>query len=156
MVACGFAGIQVDTQGRTYPLPSIQLGVGIYWADFGNSSPDWDAKSFKTSVVKDPSGAILLVEEPNRDQPVGNVWPCVSIGPVGTGSFTALYQIDSNYPASSGNLYGNQGSHTYQLHGGRFNYLFHDNHVGALRIEQTIGTGTLANPKGMWTVAKGD
>jgi len=31
-----------------------------------------------------------------------------------------------------------------------------DGHVESLKIEQTIGTGTLANPKGMWTVVQGD
>jgi hypothetical protein len=28
--------------------------------------------------------------------------------------------------------------------------------VEALKIEQTVGTGTLAVPKGMWTVTQGD
>jgi prepilin-type processing-associated H-X9-DG protein len=44
----------------------------------------------------------------------------------------------------------------YKAHNSRFNYLFHDGHVEALKMEQTIGTGTLTTPKGMWTVASGD
>jgi prepilin-type processing-associated H-X9-DG protein len=44
----------------------------------------------------------------------------------------------------------------YQAHWNRFNYLFHDGHVEALQYQQTIGTGTLSSPKGMWTVVPGD
>jgi prepilin-type processing-associated H-X9-DG protein len=50
----------------------------------------------------------------------------------------------------------NYGLHTYQYHGARFNYLFHDGHVSALKIEETLGTGTTNAPKGMWTLQTGD
>lgn len=43
----------------------------------------------------------------------------------------------------------------YGLHSQRFNYLFHDGHV-PLKTTETLGTGTLANPKGMWTMTAGD
>jgi len=66
--------------------------VGIYWQDEGiKGLPDWDAKGYRTPVVKDPSGTIILVEEPNIQNVVGNIWPCISIGPKGTGD---LYQTD--------------------------------------------------------------
>ncbi|EIQ00465.1 prepilin-type N-terminal cleavage/methylation domain-containing protein [Opitutaceae bacterium TAV1] len=42
------------------------------------------------------------------------------------------------------------------LHGGRFNYLFVDGHVKSYRPEETIGTGTMDAPKGIWTIASGD
>jgi prepilin-type N-terminal cleavage/methylation domain-containing protein/prepilin-type processing-associated H-X9-DG protein len=150
--------VQVDAQGGTYPLPSIQLGIGIYWGYNTSSSPDWEAKSYRTSVVKDPAGTILLVEEPDSDQPAGNVWPCVCLAPTCSGnwSWSSLYQLDPTHPAATTASLVNEGWHTYQLHGGRFNYLFHDNHVEALKIEQTLGTGTTNAPKGMWTVAAGD
>jgi prepilin-type processing-associated H-X9-DG protein len=48
------------------------------------------------------------------------------------------------------------GSQAYGFHGNRFNYLFHDGHVQALKTTDTIGSGTLANPKGMWTMNSGD
>jgi prepilin-type processing-associated H-X9-DG protein len=81
----------------------------------------------------------------------GNIWPCITLGPVGTqGTGNGeLYQIDT--PDSQ-----NQGLALYQLHRSRFNYLFHDGHVQSLKIEETIGTGTTGNPKGMWTIAVGD
>jgi prepilin-type processing-associated H-X9-DG protein len=140
---------QVDTKKQTYPLPPISHGVGIYWQDAGGAGglPDWNARGYKTSAVPDPSGTILLVEEPNFQNVIGNIWPCISIGPLGSGD---LYQTD---PSPSGHNYGNS---EYGIHARRFNYLFHDNHVQALKLEQTVGSGTLSNPKGMWTVAQGD
>jgi prepilin-type N-terminal cleavage/methylation domain-containing protein/prepilin-type processing-associated H-X9-DG protein len=160
-VACGPAwstDYQVDTRNRTYPLPTIKTGVGIYWTDSSSSPPDWDAKSYRTTVVKDPGGTIALVEEPNGQDIAGNVWPCICLGPIASGSPSVLYQLDPTRPiqSPSGGTGVNQGWNTYQAHGNRFNYLFYDNHVETLTIEQTIGTGTTNAPKGMWTVATGD
>jgi prepilin-type N-terminal cleavage/methylation domain-containing protein/prepilin-type processing-associated H-X9-DG protein len=143
---------QVNTRGQGYPLPDLSIlgrhGVGIYWQDGGiGGRPDWDAKGYPTSVVRDPSGTILLVEEPNIQNVVGNIWPCICLGPKGSGD---LYQID---PAPDAKNFGNN---EYGIHSHRFNYLFHDNHVQALRIEETVGAGTLNVPKGMWTVLPGD
>ena len=122
--------------------------MGIYWTDGGlGGLPDWDAKGYKASVVGDPAGTILLVEEPNIQNVAGNIWPCICIGPKGAGD---LYQVD---PSPSAKNFGNN---QYGIHSRRFNYLFHDNHVQPLKIEQTVGTGTLDNPKGMWTVRRGD
>jgi len=145
---------QIGTFGHTYPLPPPKDGIGIYWRDY--LPADWDAKGYKTPVVGDPSGTILLAEEPNYQNVVGNVWPAVCIGPVAPPSAQAndnasLYQTD---PITGvGKNYGNS---EYGIHAKRFNYLFHDNHVSALRIEDTVGTGTLTDPRGMWTIAPGD
>jgi prepilin-type N-terminal cleavage/methylation domain-containing protein/prepilin-type processing-associated H-X9-DG protein len=143
---------QVDTAGQRYPLPDLIVagrhGVGIYWTDTGvNGLPDWEAKGYKTTVVLDPAGTILLVEEPNIQNVAGNIWPCICNGPQGAGD---LFQVDPSPDAK------NFGNNQYGLHSKRFNYLFHDNHVQALKIEQTVGRGTLANPMGMWTVKAGD
>ena len=144
---------QVSTANQSYPLPDLSTpgrhGVGIYWQDSGLAGglPDWQAKGYKTGVVTDPAGTILLVEEPNIQNAVGNIWPCVCNGPTGTGD---LYQVDPSPDAK------NFGNNQYGLHGSRFNYLFHDNHVQALKLNQTVGTGTLSAPKGMWTVTPGD
>jgi prepilin-type N-terminal cleavage/methylation domain-containing protein/prepilin-type processing-associated H-X9-DG protein len=149
---------QVSTAGQKYPLPVISHGVGIYWMDDGlpgTGLPDLEAKGYKTSVVGDPAGTILLAEEPNGQGAAGNIWPCICNGPTGSGS---LYQIDpSAGPQSPTVPTGvNQGIALYKAHGQRFNYLFHDGHVETLRIPQTVGTGTTNNPRGMWTVTKGD
>ena len=42
------------------------------------------------------------------------------------------------------------------IHFDGYNYLFIDGHVKFQRPEQTVGTGTLAAPKGMWTLADND
>jgi len=89
----------------------------------------------------------LLVEEPNIQNVVGNAWPSVCLGPQGAGD---LYQVD---PSPSAKNFGNN---QYGIHGKRFNYLFHDNHVQALKIEQTVGSGTLNNPRGIWTIKPAD
>jgi prepilin-type processing-associated H-X9-DG protein len=163
VVSCGRAWnkyIQVDSKGLLYPLPSpIELSVGILWANA--PGPDWDAKSYKTSVVKDPAGTLILVEEPNSFDAAGNIWPSVCMGPLyapgTTDPFPEMHQLQypPPVPSESGGAV-NEGWQTYRAHGNRFNYLFVDNHVAALKIEQTIGTGTTNAPKGMWTVAPGD
>ncbi len=145
---------QVPTANQSYPLPDLSQngrhGVGIYWQDDGlpgTKLPDWNARGYKSSVIRDPAGTTLLVEEPNIQNVVGNIWPCICLGPRGAGD---LYQLDPSPDAK------NFGNDQYGIHSRRFNYLFHDNHVETLRIEQTVGTGTLTAPKGMWTVAPGD
>ncbi len=135
------------------PLPRLDIagrhGVGISWVGPGAGGyPDWDAKGYKTTVVKDPAGTILLVEQPNIQNAVGNAWPAFCNGPYGSGD---LYQLDPNLAAAK-----NFGNNQYGIHGRRFNYLYHDNHVEALKLEQTVGSGTLNNPRGGWTVASGD
>jgi len=148
---------QISTAVQKYPLPRPNRGVGVYWQDGGITGglPDWDAKSFKTSVVRDPSGTILLVEQANGQGAVGNVWPSISMGPQGNGS---LFQIDPSATAQNPTAGGgvNQGAAHYKSHGQRFNYAFHDGHVQTHKTTDTFGTGTLTTPRGMWTVAAGD
>jgi len=133
------------------PLPPPDRGVGVYWNAVNTALVDWSAPSYTSSVVLDSAGTILLVEEASGDNVADNVWPCISLGPQGTANAGngEMYQQDPTDPE-------NQGVALYKAHGMRFNYLFHDNHVEALRIEQTVGSGTLAMPKGMWTLAPGD
>ena len=149
---------QVSTAGQRYPLPTISHGVGIYWMDEGlpgSGLPDMEAKGYKTSVVGEPAGTILLAEEPNGQGAAGNIWPCICNGPTGSG---ALYQIDPFGGTQNPNapVGVSQGVAVYKAHGQRFNYLFHDGHVQALRMNQTVGNGNTNNPYGMWTVARGD
>jgi len=139
-------------------LPSLsgKMGVGIYWHVPANKpQANWDPLGYKSTVVADPAGSILLAENTHGQQCAANVWTCVTIGPQGAG---ALYQIDPaapvQSPASGSGV--NQGASLYKAHKSRFNYVFNDGHVETLRTDQTIGTGTLAAPKGMWTVAQGD
>ncbi len=150
---------QIPVYNGVYKLPAQDHGVGIYWTGVANA--DWDAPSYKTSVVTAPSGTILYAEEPHGQQIAADEWTAVCNGPYCSigGANGCLYQYDSlATPQDPGSSDGNhnQGQATYKLHRTRFNYLFHDNHVETLTMEQTIGTGTLLAPKGMWTLLSTD
>jgi len=169
MNSCGVnsgSQVQVSDNKRAYPLPSLNLpgahGVGIYWTDPG-STADWNARGYSTAVVRDTAGTILLAEDASSQAAVGNIWPCVCLGPQvsdgANGGWGNMYQTDLRAPQDAASLTVggySEGFQLYKAHHNRFNYVFHDNHVESLKIEQTIGTGTLANPKGMWTIAQGD
>jgi prepilin-type processing-associated H-X9-DG protein len=134
-----------------------RMGVGIYWvAGRQWPAPNWNAQGYKTTVVRDPAGSILLCENTHGQQCAGNIWTCICTGP--WGSNNELVQIDPNAqpqdPNSSTSV--NQGALIYKSHRSRFNYVFNDGHVETLKIEQTVGSGTKLIPKGMWTVAQGD
>ena len=135
---------------------SGKLSVGIYWQDATASAPNWEAPGYNASAVKDPAGTILLCENTSGQQCAGNIWTCICNGPQAA-SANELYQID-NSGAQDPNIATsvNQGALLYKAHKSRFNYVFNDGHVETLRIDQTIGSGTLTVPKGMWTMKQGD
>ena len=143
---------QVSTSGGTYPLPRIDMGIGIYWSDGGYGVEALDAKGYKSSAVKDPSGSFLLVEQPNYQGAAGNEWPCISWGIYGNNDLTQINPTGKGLSEAD----RNQGASLYKLHGERFNYLFCDGHVETLRVEDTVGSGSRFVPKGMWTIYKGD
>ncbi len=132
------------------------LGVGVYWWDvtgiYGTNG-DWNAPGYPTSIVRDPSKSILLCENAQGNNAAGNQWTCCCIGPKSTG-VNDLAQMDSgngiqNPSAGSG---VNEGILLYKAQANRFNFAFCDGHVQALRMQDTIGSGTLTAPRGMWTV----
>ena len=176
MIACGGRSdwgtlVQVDpTKGG---LPAINnpdfLGVGIYWEDTSAVIPDWGAKGYPTSVVRDPSGTILLCELASSMQMEGNIWPCCCCGPQTSDGAAQgwgnLYQTDLGAPTDAGKLSSggySEGLLLYAAHNNRFNYAFHDGHVETLTMLQTIGNVPRSRnplgqpPLGMWTIAPGD
>jgi prepilin-type processing-associated H-X9-DG protein len=135
-----------------------KLSVGIYWADpSSTAAANWDAPGYNASAVKDPSGTILLCENTSGQQCAGNIWTCICNGPQAT-SANELCQLDNSSGVQDPNIANsvNQGALLYKAHKSRFNYVFNDGHVETLKIEQTIGSGTLTAPKGMWTMKQGD
>jgi prepilin-type N-terminal cleavage/methylation domain-containing protein/prepilin-type processing-associated H-X9-DG protein len=162
--------VQVDPKKG---LPDLtqpnRHGVGIYWSS-SDPTPDWGAKGYPTSVVRDPSGTILLCELASSQGAMGNIWPCTCLGPQdsdgGSGGWGNLYQIDTaaaSYDAAKFGSGGyNQGNQLYKAHNSRFNYAFHDGHVETLKIEDTIGNPPypailkMNFPAGMWTIKAGD
>ena len=161
MVGCGpNQGANADYQrDPKNGLPNLKqpgkLGVGIYWVDPAATAANFDAKGYLSTVVRDPAGTIMLCENTHGQQIAGNIWTCICIGPQGSG---AIYQIDplakAEDPQTTDNQ--NEGGFLYKAQRNNFDYAFRDGHVESLKIEQTIGGGTLTAPKGMWTVVAGD
>ncbi|HVM61332.1 MAG TPA: prepilin-type N-terminal cleavage/methylation domain-containing protein [Verrucomicrobiae bacterium] len=115
-----------------------------------------------------------------RSYSIMSEWAPVYGGP--TGFFTQFKKLSSDVPDPSGTIYITERSqfnnwqsggqctelaspaYRYQASGNGelhmnksiSNYLFADGHVEALRPIQTIGSGTLISPKGMWTITPGD
>lgn len=163
MVGCGpNQGVSADYQrDPKNGLPNItmagKLSVGIYWQDANATGPNWDAIGFSSSAVRDPAGTILLCENTSGQQCAGNVWTCICNGPQ-SASANELYQMDNSPGLQDPNIQTsvNQGTLLYKAQRGRFNYTFNDGHVETLKVEQTVGTGTLTAPKGMWSAVQGD
>lgn len=146
----GFAGT-----GANFPEP--KFGVGTYIAINDGSRPTWEPKNYKSSVVQDNSGTILLAEVPNGENMAGNDWPSFCAGPTNSSvNFPGLTPDCFQLAAISGSTSFNYGAMSYGLHANRFNYLFHDNHVSTLKVTDTVGIGTLLAPRGMWTMLRGD
>lgn len=127
------------TCGRTYSMPTpngqyfglgspnlVGVGTVIY---FITRTPS-GVPTIRTSVVTAPSGTLELLEDPFWANVAGSPFSC---------------NLDSApVDAPTG------------FHKERFSWLFVDSHVESLKPSDTIGTGTLAAPLGMWTINPGD
>ncbi|HTL55526.1 MAG TPA: prepilin-type N-terminal cleavage/methylation domain-containing protein [Candidatus Limnocylindrales bacterium] len=141
-------------------LPSSNVkGIGVFY-NLRGTAPNtfnWDPRGFKVAQVLDQAGTILLAELANGRNMAGNDWPsfCAGPGPATPGGVSEDCIQTTRTPNIStvGNTYG---SVSYGLHSQRFNYLFHDGHVGLYQTTRTIGSGTTADPRGMWTFDLGD
>jgi prepilin-type N-terminal cleavage/methylation domain-containing protein/prepilin-type processing-associated H-X9-DG protein len=154
--AMNYAGPNFILSSRDAPLPPPNYGVGVFYNLRGSAAgslPDWEPRGYKDDVARDPSGTILLVEQPEGGNICGNDWPSFSMAP--TGAAQGGYSEQSPFQIVTG---GKQkwGAAAYGLHGRRFNYLFHDGHVAIHQITDTVGNGTTNAPLGMWTMTPGD
>lgn len=159
--ALNWAGSGWMLGSASAPLPTSGVkGVGLYYnlrGSAGGSVPTSDPRGYKVSAVQDHAGTILLAELANGRNMAGNDWPSFCAGPgpaIPAGASEDCVQTTSVANISStGHTYG---SLSYGLHSKRFNYLFHDGHIGLHRTTDTVGRGTTTNPLGMWTMAAGD
>lgn len=157
--AMNWAGPNFMLNSANAPLPADNVkGIGIFF-NLRSSAPStfsWDPRGFKVASVPDQAGTIMLAELANGRNMAGNDWPsfCSGPGPAipNSASEDSVQTAKLNISAT-GHTYGTL---SYGLHAQRFNYLFHDGHVGLYRTAQTIGRGTIAEPRGMWTMAIGD
>lgn len=90
-------------------------------------------RCFRLNDLKPGSGVLLLVEQPHVQSILGHV--TMADCRTGTAQFTGV---------------------KVPLHDRRYNYLFNDGHVEKLQVHETLGTGTLDMPRGMWTRAADD
>jgi len=158
--AMNWAGPNFMLNAPGAPLPSTGLkGIGLFY-NLRGSAPntyEWEPRGFKVSQVNDPAGTILLAELANGRNMAGNDWPCFCSGPgpriPGSASEDCVQTTPQPNISATGHTYG---SVSYGLHSQRFNYLFHDGHIGLHKTTATVGAGTDANPQGMWTMAPGD
>jgi hypothetical protein len=159
MVATGNANFQTPTTSPSLPSPTSAgfMGVGVYWVN-QNPIPNWNPLGYSETVVRRPSGTLMLVELCSSQGAAGNVWPSCSVGPTGAGS--DLYQIDTTVSSSPTILAGNgysEGKLLYPAQQNRFNYIFHDGHAELLRYQQTTnGASSPGTPGGMWSVNTAD
>jgi prepilin-type N-terminal cleavage/methylation domain-containing protein/prepilin-type processing-associated H-X9-DG protein len=125
--------------GRTYSMPTPNgqyfglaplsaVGVGTV-ISFITPTPS-GVPRIRASVVMAPSGTLELLEDPFWANVAGSPYCC--------------------------NLNSAPTSAPIDFHKNRFSWLFVDGHVESLKPSDTIGSGTMLAPKGMWTINPGD
>jgi prepilin-type N-terminal cleavage/methylation domain-containing protein/prepilin-type processing-associated H-X9-DG protein len=151
------SGFMLNSAGS--PLPAAIKGVGVFY-NLRSSAPgtfEWEPRGYKVAAVKDQSGTILLAELANGRNMAGNDWPSFCAGPGPAAPSGASEDcIQTTTVARVSGTEHTYGSLSYGLHSKRFNYLFHDGHVGLHATTATIGRGNALNPLGMWTMIAGD
>jgi len=152
------SSFMLSTPNASLPVAGVK-GIGIFY-NLRGSAPNtfnWEPRGFKINQVADNAGTIMLAELANGRNMAGNDWPsfCAGPGPAvpGNASEDCIQTTTVARISSTDHTYG---ALSYGLHSKRFNYLFHDGHVGLHRTTDTLGRGTVANPMGMWTMAAGD
>ena len=128
---------------RTYsmPRPAGPDGIGVSYGNPGTTNFGtgtvfyfWAGRAYtapilKASSIRKPANTLLLLELPTTGNSAGCPVNCV-----------ANTSVDAFGPVPDG------------FHKGQFSWLFVDMHAQILKSIDTVGTGTLANPKGMWWV----
>jgi prepilin-type N-terminal cleavage/methylation domain len=113
--------------GRLYHIN--RLAAGVATAD--NVNPT--SRKVKVSIVQTASDTIMLLERPTEGNICGG----------------QNYSVTDS-PNQAG-LVVNKS-----FHKDRFSWLFVDSHVESLRDQDTIGNGTMDDPRGMWTLDNRD
>jgi len=137
------------------------MGVGISWVSTDDTAPDFEPPGYQDSVVRHPSGTLMLVELANSQNVEGNSWPAFCLGPYFSTAGNGLYQIEAGDPQNAQDLLQNgesEGLQLYPAQRNRFNYVFHDGHVEVLTWQQTVNAKPLPGgvistvPSGMWSI----
>ena len=145
---CPSDSVAVDptlyTVRRTYSMPwnNVSVSTGSTTDPYiGGIDNGTYITARALSEIPSPATTLMVVERPFNKNGFGLGSGSTCAGP--TASTQPQYSAATGYLASP-------------VHFDGYNYLFIDGHVKFQRPEQTIGTGTLAAPKGMWTLAETD
>ncbi len=159
--AMNWAGPNFMLNSANAALPTSPVkGVGVFF-NLRGSAPNtynWEPRGFKAAQVTDPAGTIFIAELANGRNMAGNDWPSFCAGPGPTAPAGGISEdcIQTTKAANISSTGHTYGSLSYGLHSQRFNYLFHDGHVGLHQTSKTLGAGTVVNPLGAWTMVGGD
>jgi prepilin-type N-terminal cleavage/methylation domain-containing protein len=111
----------------------------------------------KINRLRDSSRTLMLVEKFDYENVQGEPWGSMAASPVRENASGTYGQCDPN----GYGLILDPGrpplprtpQHAKRA---RWNYLFVDSHVELLHPKETIGTGTMEAPRGMWTIDAND
>lgn len=155
------------------PNPSSDTGMGLYW-DFTDFYPNWNAQvaawgvvvpsfstmtndgrfkfnfdaqaSVRTATLQAPTDTIWITEQANFENLAGSR------------VFSAIHRADMHLQTSDTNRSkAYPGIVQSAYHNNMFNYLYADGHAETKNPAATVGVnGTLAAPKGEWTIKAKD
>lgn len=145
------------------PSPASNTGMGLFW-DYTDFYPNfvstWGAvvPSFTTLAASgryssnhnaNASVRVATVQAPTETVWITEQAKYENLG--GSRIYSAIHRADTHLQtADIGNF---QGIPTSSYHNSLFNYLYADGHAETLAPEKTVGvTGTVAAPKGGWTL----
>jgi prepilin-type processing-associated H-X9-DG protein len=145
---------------------SSSAAVSSYSIPFYWSATGADAKAYSWDVSDGAGGAYMAGRSIAEFQDVaGTLMVVEDISPknmldsnrmftlAASGDGLAQSCLQYNTP---GNEWSGCAKEISGMHFDGWNYLFLDGHVKWLKPERTVGTGTLSNPRGMWTIAADD
>jgi prepilin-type N-terminal cleavage/methylation domain-containing protein/prepilin-type processing-associated H-X9-DG protein len=130
------------TAANLPPRPDMPTGTGLLWREDALTPPTIPT-TFTTlpeSMIIGASATLMYTEHVASNNVAGNGGGA-SLG--SPNNHIQSGQVPTSVTAAN-------------FHNGRFNYLMVDGHAEAMKPEAGIGTGTLAAPKGVWTVLSTD
>ncbi|MCD6052410.1 MAG: hypothetical protein K0Q55_3828 [Verrucomicrobia bacterium] len=155
------------------PNPSSDTGMGLYW-DFTDFYPNWNAAVATWGVVVPPFSTMTndgrfkfnfeaqaAVRTATIQAPTDTIWITEQANfenLAGSRVFSAIHRADAHLQTTDTNMSKTYpGIVTGSYHNSMFNYLYADGHAETKPPLSTVGvSGTLALPKGEWTIRAKD
>ena len=115
----------------------------------------------QVSELPAPDSTFMIVEQPSYANILGLSNDGYSYGPFSVyepqgGINQNDYTQDCRGHSSTATTCSSSADLLAPYHSGGWNYLYADGHVKCLRPDETLGSGTSANPAGAWSIKAGD